>query len=282
MANHDPNDKDKFVVACKRAIYVGVLIVLGLVVALMVEDIEHVPLDHPYQSVLLPQNVPVKQEAALQGAPQPANTPASDTQEVAVGFRVSGQITQMFFADHAEVKQGDILASLDQAPFEDAVTSAMAQVRTAQANYIENLPTRSFNAIEAARTEVETAQHTYDEAHAELKERGSLLVAGQLDNVYNDDVQDEHDTRLNLERMRRELVQQKNVAANNPDRDDDKAAIRLAQNNLALAESNLTDSQLLAPSAGIIASRVSEIGDNVAADAPVYTLSVPVTGMPNP
>jgi len=283
MAGNTPHDdQDEFIFASKRAIFVGVLIILVLLIYIMVENIENLPPDKPSQSALLPQNVPVKQEVVHQVTPQPASPPARDTQEVDVGFRVSGRIAEMFFAEHAEVKQGDILASLDQTPFEEALASAMAQLRAAQANYTSHLPTSSFNAIESARADVETAQHTYDVAHAELEKRGGLLIAGQLDNVYNDDVQDEHDTKLNLERIRRESVQQQNIAANNPDRDDDKAAIQIARNNVASAEANLADTQLLAPAAGIIVSRVSEVGATVPAGAAVYTLSVPRTAVPNP
>ena len=280
MSNNEPNDQDEFVVICKRVIYAGVLIILGLVATFIVEDIEHLPSDHPSQSVSPSQNTPIKQETAHQNTPQPANAPVSDTKEITIGFRVGGQITKMFFAELAEVKQGDILASLDKTPFEDAVKSAMAQLQTAKVNYINHLPTNSFNAIETAQTDVETAQHIYDVSYAELEKRGRMLIAGELDNVYNDDVQDEHDTKLNLEKMRRGLVQQKNTAANNPDRDDDKAAIQTAKNNLSNAEDNLTNTQLLAPSAGIIASRVSKVGDNVAAHAPVYILSVKTTENP--
>jgi len=280
--NNSHNDQDEFIFTGKRAIFVGVLIVLGLAIVIMVGDIENLPSDKPSQSASLPQNATVKQEVVHQVIPQPASVPVRDTQEVDVGFRVSGHIAEMFFAEHAEVKQGDILASLDQAPFEEALASAMAQLRTAQANYTSHLPTSSFNAIESARADIETAQHTYDVAHAELEKRGGLLIAGQLDNVYDDDVQNEHDSKLHLERIRRESVQQQNIAANNPDRDDDKAAIQIARNNVASAEANLADTQLRAPAAGIIASRVSEVGATVPVGAAVYTLSVPATAVLNP
>ncbi len=287
MADNDPNDnRNTILFAGKEAIIVGTLIVLGLAAYFMVSVIRDLPPDDPSQQAALkaPQDVPQKQEPPVQGPPQPASTPVSDTEEVTVGFRVSGRITQMFFAERAEVKQGDVLASLDKAPFEAVLASARSQLQAAQTAYNNSphLSTRSFNIIEAERANVETAQHTYDAAHTELEKRRALLVPGELDNVYNNNVQSEHDAKLNLERAQRKLAQQKNVIHNSMDRDDDKVALKLAQNNVADAEANLADTQLSAPASGIIASRVSEIGATVTVGAAVYTLSVPKAALPNP
>jgi len=264
MADNDPNnDENTFIFAGKRMVFAGMLIVLGLLVYIMVKDIQKLP--HGNTSRV-------------------ASAPANAAREVAVGFRVSGRINQMFFAEHAEVKQGDILASLDKVPFEEALAAAKAQLQVAQAEYNKSshLPTSNFNAIEAARATVETAQHTYDTAHAELEKRRSIMVAGQMDNVYDDDVQNERDAELNLERTRRELAQQEDAAGNRPDRAANQAAVQAAQANVVIAETNLADTQLLAPAAGIIASRSGEIGATMPAGATVYTLSVPKTAAPNP
>jgi HlyD family secretion protein len=267
MIDNDPhNDSNKL--TSKKVFFAGMIIVLGLLVYMLVKDIKRIPSGNPEQDV-------------SQTTPQAPTPPASGTHDVPVAFRVSGRITNMFFAEHAKVQQGDILASLDKMPFEEALTAARAQLQVAQAEYNRSahLPTSTFNAIEAARANVETAQHAYDAAHLELEKRRALLVAGELDNVYNDDVQNDHDAELNLERTRRELAHEED-AANNADRDADKASVQAAEANLAIAETNLADTQLLAPAAGIVASRASEVGATISEDTPVYILSVPKTPTP--
>jgi HlyD family secretion protein len=248
----------------KKLFFVGMLVALGLLIYLMTREIETLPPTHP------------PQHAALQYAPQD-HPPASHARQITLGFPVAGRIEQMFFAEQASVKKGDVLASLDKKSFEEALANAKAQLQLAQADYNNSIhiPTSNFNAIEAARADVETAQHAYDEAHAELEKRRSILVAGELDNVYTDDVQDERDTKLDLQRARRKLAQEEDAAGNMRSRDEYKAAVQAAQANVNSAESDLAATQLIAPAAGIVISRSAEPGATVQANAPVYVLSVP-------
>lgn len=241
-----------------RLIVTGTLILLAALVYLMVKDIRS----------LKPAAPPPLPPHASQTAPA-----AAVSHEIALGFRVSGRIDRMLAAEHAQVKQGELLATLDRAPFEQALAYAKAQLDMAQAQYRQSthIPNETFHAIEAARANVETAQHTYDVAAAEL-EKHRALVIGQTDNVYNDDVQNEHDAELNLQRMRRELAQLESEAGS-ANAEADKAAIEAARAGVAIAETNLADTQLLAPALGTIASRVSEPGADVQAGATVYTLS---------
>jgi len=291
MADNNPKgDDNKFFLAEKEAVLIAVFIVLGLLIFILVSYIQNLPIYIPVQRAALenPQNMPVRQDA-----PPPVASPSAiNPQGVAVGFLVSGRITQMFFVEHAEVKQGDLLALLDKAPFENMQAAAEAQLQATQVDYNNSsrLPAANFNIIEAAKATVESAQHTYDNASAELEKRRSFMVAGEKDNVYDDDVQNVHDAELNLEKAHRELMQQEEIAAakqqeliaNNTDLGEKKSAMQAAQNNIAIAETNLAATQLRAPADGIIVSRDSDIGATVSAGTAVYTLSPHAAAVTNP
>jgi len=252
--NNNDDEEDKFSFAGKRAVFAVMLIVLGVLGYLMARNIEDLP---PHSSQPL------------------AFSSGSAPREIDAGFPVGGRIAQMFFAEGAKVKPGDILATLDKKPFEQALAAAKAQLAVASADYNKSthIPTSNFNAIEEARANVETAQHVFDTAHDELEKRRSIMVAGQLDNVYADDVQNERDAELELERTRRKLAQEEDAAGNQMDRDQYKAAMQAAQVNVETAETNLAGTQLAAPFAGTIIRRASEVGAMVAVGAAVYRLS---------
>jgi HlyD family secretion protein len=261
------DDKNTFIPAAIKTVF-ALLFIISVLLAYVMIAYMHSPSDNDLQqaSPRISQN---PQEAPSQAT--------SNEREIAVAFLVSGRIAQMFFAEHDRVKQGDILAALDKAPFEEALTEASAQLRAATDAYTKpiHFPVDVFNAIEAARANVENAQYAYDAAHRELQKRRRLVIAGQTDNVYDDDVQNERDALLNLEKTRRELSEQENVALDNSDRDIYKTAMETAQSNVGIAETNLAATQLVAPADGIIIKRVGDIGDTVSADTMVYTLSSP-------
>jgi len=61
------------------------------------------------------------------------------SERVVVRARVSGYIDQVHFTDGADVKQGDLLFTIDQRPFEIAVQSARADLARAQAQVTLNV-----------------------------------------------------------------------------------------------------------------------------------------------
>jgi len=270
MADNEP-DKGKKTTA-QTLIFAAILLILSLQLYIITKPNPQPGISHGLETKIAP---------ALPASPphtaETHNAPAGDTEELPVGFTVGGRVTQMLFAEGASVRQGDILATLDKEPFEKALAGAKARLQEAQdqGSNLDNLPNPNFAAIEEARAQVEAAQHIYDVAHEELVKRRGLLVSGQLDNVYDNDVQNEHDAALDLQRAERKLIHEKKIGRQALEESGYAAAIRIARNHVSDAESDLADTELLAPGPGVILSRNAEIGDNVAPGATVYVLSVP-------
>jgi len=274
MAGNRPdNDDDKFLFASKGVIVTGGLIIAGLLFYIGSRDIsetESASGGNKLQGVVAPAFV----------EQQPLTPPAAnEAQKLDLGFTVGGTIAQMFFSEHDRVKAGDILASLDKAPFEKELESARARLQAAIDDYNQptHLTAESFNAIEAARTRVEEAQYAYDTARKSVEKRRKLVVPGQEDNVYNNELQNEQDTKLLLEKRQRELAWQQNEAVYKSDRNAYKAAVEIARNHVARAEADLLHADLAAPVSGIVTSRAGSVGDKVAVGAPVYNVAVSKT-----
>src|ERR1700757_3508056 len=58
-----------------------------------------------------------------------------DIRQVNVGFRVTGRVKEMKLEEGDVVHAGDLIATLDDVPYQDQVLLAEAQVAQAQANY---------------------------------------------------------------------------------------------------------------------------------------------------
>ncbi len=99
-------------------------------------------------------------EAAMEDVPiyldAIGKTVARET--VAIQPQVSGRILKIHFADGANIKKGDMLFTIDPAPFEAAVTQAQANVtksialkKQAEANMNRDLAVAKWNAVQVKR-----------------------------------------------------------------------------------------------------------------------------------
>src|SRR6478609_2002089 len=60
-----------------------------------------------------------------------------DVRQVDIGFRVAGQVQELFFEEGELVKKGQLLARLDRTPYNSQMLQAKAQIASTQAN-LEN------------------------------------------------------------------------------------------------------------------------------------------------
>jgi RND family efflux transporter MFP subunit len=103
------------------------------------------------------------------------------SERVAVRPRVSGYIDKVHFADGADVKQGDLLFTIDQRPFEIAVEAARADLARAQAQVtlgqvdyqraqeLVRSATTSVRDLDQRKANLDTAQAQVMSAQAALR-----------------------------------------------------------------------------------------------------------------
>jgi HlyD family secretion protein len=197
-----------------------------------------------------------------------------DIRQVELGFRVPGRVKSMAFEEGQAVSAGDVMAALDPQSYEDALRAARAQVAaqgaTLQKAKAGNRPAEILRAAAA----VDEATAVQQNARNEL-ERTRRLVAdntlppSNLDNALA--ASRAADARVaSAKETHRLLVQ--------GSRSEDIAAalgmFQVAEAQVASAQTALDDTRLIAPSDGVVTSRVREPGAIVSPNDVVYVLSL--------
>lgn len=198
-----------------------------------------------------------------------------DIRQVELGFRVSGRISKMPFEEGDFVKEGDVVAILDQAPYISELNSAKAQVALAEADYAKKLIGNRPEEIQQARSIVEEREATLKNAIQVYERQAALVKSGTASRqVYDNAIQQKQEAEARLMNAKNILhlmeagYRKEDIAAA-------KATLDQAKAQLAATELRLQDTEIKSPTDGTIFSRVREVGAIVAAGATVYTLSLP-------
>jgi HlyD family secretion protein len=197
-----------------------------------------------------------------------------DVRQVNLAFKVPGRIVQLAVDEGDRVKAGQVLASLEKSYFEDEIRLARARVAAQEAV--------------VARLENGSRPEEITQAKAVVAERRATLVHRQRSLARSEQLAQSHavsrqeldNDRAAVEEAEARLQQAQDALRllELGPRTEEIAAARaqLDAENAALieAERRLSDSQLLAPSEGVILTRVREAGAIVAAGETVFTLTL--------
>lgn len=197
-----------------------------------------------------------------------------DIREVQLGFRVGGRLESMQVDEGDAVDAGELLATLDSKPLQDALALAEARVREAQARLQVLQAGSRPQEVEQARARVREAEAALANAIQEFDRAQEVTKSGlgsdrDLDGAIAQ--RDQSSARL---RANREALALAIEGARVEDIAAAEAGLAAARAQRDLAQTQLDDTRLLAPSSGVIYTRVREPGSIVPVGAPVYTLSL--------
>lgn len=195
-----------------------------------------------------------------------------DIREVSLAFRQPGRLKTMAVEEGDAVKAGDMLASLDDQPYRDALAAAAAQVAlaTAQLAKLEhgNRPqeiVRADDALRAARAQVRKTE-------AEFKRQKRLVATGAVSEKVLEAARLAHDQATAAESSAKQTLSLMHEGARSEDIAVAQAQLDAAEAAHSRAELALGDTMLTAPASGTINSRVREPGSMVTSRDAVYTL----------
>jgi HlyD family secretion protein len=197
-----------------------------------------------------------------------------EVRQVNLAFKVAGRIATLAVDEGATVIAGQKLASLEKVYFEDTLRQVRAQREQAAANLTKMEAGNRPEEIAQAEANVIyrealllNAQQTRDRADALLK------TASGTQKTYDDAIagQRQADAQLNSARQALRLMK-----AGFRQEDIEAARGQLAEKDAAVlvAKRQVTDADLIAPSPGIVLSRVRETGAIVNAGETVFVLSL--------
>ena len=205
--------------------------------------------------------------------PESANaTQSTDDAYIQADFtivspQIAGKISQVLVDDNDVVKQGDVIATLDDRDFVAAVNTAKAQVVSAQAS-IKSLQAKLLNQDAV----IEQAQATLDANISTLKlaqfnlERYRNLAADGSGTVQ---AQQEAEAQVSIQQanLRKNeaglLAAKQNKMIQQADIDQAKAALQQAQSMLDVANLQLSYTQITAPIDGIVGKKSLRVGSYV-------------------
>ena len=197
-----------------------------------------------------------------------------DIREVPLAFRVGGRLQAMNFEEGDAVREGDLLALLDDEPLRHGVAMAEAEAEQAGARLKLLRHGSRPQEIRRARAVVEEAAAGLENAQHEFN-RQQQLVSKQHGSQHLLDLarasRDQWTARLAAAREALALVEEgfrsEEIAAA-------QAVLTAAAARRDQARLQLRDTRLYAPSPGVIMTRIVEPGAMLGAGAPVYSLSL--------
>lgn len=186
---------------------------------------------------------PLDPQVTLEGVLVPAQT-------AVISSRISGQIESVPTAAGAQVKAGQVLATLDRRALEAQLNQAQAGLQTAKASQ-----EMAAGQVELTKIALDAAQKNYDRIQA-LFQSGAAAQS-QLDDA--------------LDKLNTSRTQYRN--ASGPSQSQASASVSTAGANISNLTVQLDYTVLRSPVDGVITLQNAVIGETVSPGAPVITVA---------
>ena len=209
----------------------------------------------------------------------PAHAPLTlsgnvDVRQVSVAFRASDRIDQIFVEEGDQVKAGQVLAKLDSRELELAISKLKSQIAAQEATVTKLLNGSRSEDIEAAQNAVDQARAALNLAQSSYSRKQGLYQEGVISELEFDKERSNNDgAKAKVAQGEAELQKLVN-GSRSEDIAQAEANLQALKDELARQEYILSQYQLVAPSDGIIRSRLLEVGDMASPQKPVFKLSV--------
>jgi len=197
-----------------------------------------------------------------------------EIRQVDLAFNSEGRVTSMVKREGDLVKTGETIASLDAATYQDAVNLATARQDSAEARLAKLLHGTRPEDIDQARANAAAAKAQLDNAAVSYTRQQALVAS------HSSSQQALDDARRALETARAQVAQTGAALAaavagpRTEDIDDARAQLRETEASLGLAQTQLSRTRLVAPSDGIVMTRVIEPGAIVMPTSIVYSVAI--------
>jgi len=197
-----------------------------------------------------------------------------DIREVNLAFRTGGRVSDIKVDEGSQVHAGDLIASLDPEPLQDAVANAEAAVAAAGAHAAMLHQGYRSEDVEQARARLEAARAALKEAEEQLVRQQAMVPSGAAPQRTLDSALSQRDQAAAQVRLAEQNLREQSRGYRKEEIAEADGQLRQAQASLETAKLNLRDAQLTAPSDGVILTRAVEKGSMVAAGTPGFSLTL--------
>jgi len=197
-----------------------------------------------------------------------------DIRQVDLAFNAAGRLQELRKEEGDAVKAGEVLARIEPDTYQDLVALATARLAAQQAVVDKLLAGSRPEEIARDRAEVDADRAAVTDAESLFDRNKELVKGGAVSRQLYDDAKN----ALDGARARLQAAEQTAALTVEGPRQEDidqaKAELRADQASLDLARQRLEDTELKAPAAGVVLSRIVEVGAMMSPSNPVYTVAL--------
>ena len=197
-----------------------------------------------------------------------------DIRQVDLGFRLSGKIAAMPVEEGTRVEAGANLASLDAQPLRDQLAVDQAQITAAAAALDKQRNGNRRQDVALARAKLAELRAQLLKAQQDLDRRESLVESGAISKALFESTRAQFLAAEAQVRGAEQSVSLQRAGARREDIAAAQAQLAQAVAQYDKALTDIADSQLHAPNAGVILTRAREPGAIVEAGETVLTLTI--------
>lgn len=208
--------------------------------------------------------------SGIRGREFPGRAAAKD--EVDLSFQVAGPLISLPIDVGSQVKQGDVIATIDPRDFQAALASAEANLERERVNLVTMQTGARPEEIEQLKADVEEAEATHLEAVAEYDRYKQLLEKKAATRSDYDIALARRDRTAAQLKVTQEELKIGMTGARPEDIDAKQAEIRALEAAVAAAKNQLDYSVLKAPFDGEVAARYVDNFQSIQAKEPVVRL----------
>jgi HlyD family secretion protein len=197
-----------------------------------------------------------------------------DIRQIQLAFHATGRIQELAVQEGDDVKAGQQVAEIDPIRYEASVARTAAEVAAQKQVLARLLAGTRPEEIREAEARVKAAEAKLEDASLVHQRTQELYRNKTAPKQSLDDAEAAFaSARADLDAARQALA----LAVKGPREEDIAAAraqVKASEAALRLAERELADTKLYAPSAGVIQDRILEPGDMAFPETPVLTLAL--------
>ncbi len=197
-----------------------------------------------------------------------------DVREVQLAFRTTGRLATMLAEEGDSVASGDVLATLDPEPAEESLAVASAEVARAKAQLASLRSGARPEEIAQAQALVREARAAFDNASSDAMRQDSLLRSQSTSRTAVDAARATRDRAEAQLESAEEALALAEAGARAEDVTAAEASVAAAEARRAQAETAVEDTNLVAPSPGIVLTRAREPGSLVQSGQTVYAVAL--------
>ncbi len=197
-----------------------------------------------------------------------------DIRQSQPAFYDTGPVTQLLVSEGAQVRQGELIARIDDSRYAAALAQARQQAANLKAVLTRLLHGSRPDEIARDKATMEGLKAVYENARIDYTRTMNLLPHGVVS------TQDRDNAQATLRAARENYLAARHIyvlAVKGPRRQDiisARHAYRAAVAAVAYAHQEYIDTKLYSPVDGVIEDRILEPGDMASPGTPVYTIAL--------